>query len=180
MKNTKIINLYGIGCSGKTTLALEMTSWLKKENQSVEYVPEWIKPFWYDKNEEGKVHYIPNQLLTTGSQMEAIMKLMGKVDFIVTDSPPLLGALYSQRTTLKQAIECETYDLYTNHINILLEPLPFKAEGRGTGSNRHKTYTNLLHLLNDNIGSHRYIKGLGVNLERYKALLRTYFSTDAD
>lgn len=89
MKNTYIINLYGLPCSGKSTAASFIFFSLKKLGFSVEYNLEVAK----DLILNGDIKALEDHIYMLGVQHRLIGKLYGKVDFIITDAPlPLIEA----------------------------------------------------------------------------------------
>lgn len=89
-----IINLIGSSGSGKTTTALGLAYSLKLLNYKVEYVSEWIK----DELFKGNTDVVKDQLFITANQASKLNCLIGKgLDFIVVDSPLILGYLYGQK-----------------------------------------------------------------------------------
>lgn len=136
-RTAKIINIFGVSCSGKSTFASELFAYMKKQGADVELVAEWIKPVFYEEHRR-----IPNQLLVTGKQIEGIEKIQHNVEYIIMESPIYLGSLYADSFNLRETIK--TYHRrYNNHYNILLKPLEFKPNGRGTGVERLKDFTKL-------------------------------------
>lgn len=105
-KHTVIVNMWGGPGVGKTTAAWEICEKLKKEGYVVEYVPEYAKELTWDKNSEalteierGRAAKLLNgtpasQLTVLREQEKRIDRCVGQCDFVVTDSPILLGALY--------------------------------------------------------------------------------------
>lgn len=92
---TKIINLFGGPGCGKSTTAAEIFVSLKKRNMSVELVTEFAKDLVWAKRDR----CLSVQPYVFGKQLYRIERLVGQVDFIVTDSPVLLSALYVQHNT---------------------------------------------------------------------------------
>lgn len=87
---TKIINLFGGPGCGKSTLQSDIYSFMKKEGLKVEMVREVAKKWAWKKDKITPV----DQLNIIGQQIQDESELYGKVDYIVTDSPILLGAFY--------------------------------------------------------------------------------------
>lgn len=87
---SKVINLFGGPGAGKSTMQSDLYSLMKKEGKKVEMVREVAKKWAWDKRPIGPL----DQLNILGEQIKDESELYGKVDFIVTDSPILLGAFY--------------------------------------------------------------------------------------
>jgi len=90
LSETKIINFIGAPGVGKSTTAAELFCIMKKMNYSVEIVQEFAKELVYSDSSTLK-----DQIYVTASQHHRIFKLKDKVDYIITDSPIILGAAYT-------------------------------------------------------------------------------------
>ena len=90
MKDTKIINIYGGPCAGKTTAASGVFCELKKLGYDCGLVAEMATELVYD--EAYKV--MKDQLYLFANQYHRTYRMLGKVDFIVTDSPFLMNVVY--------------------------------------------------------------------------------------
>jgi len=87
---TLVINLYGGPGSGKSTTATGVFSRLKQADVSCEYVSEYAKDIVW----EGTTELLNNQIHVFSEQFRRQWRLIGKVDYIITDSPILLSAVY--------------------------------------------------------------------------------------
>lgn len=90
MKDTKVINLYGGPGCGKSTGAAHIFSELKLCGISCELVTEFAKDCVWDNS----VDLLNDQLLVTAQQWHRVDRLLGKVDYVITDSPILIGLVY--------------------------------------------------------------------------------------
>ena len=89
---TTIINFYGAPSAGKSTEAAKLFVKYKEAGKSVELVTEYAKEWvWEDR----KIRKF-DQLYITATQIHRETRLLGEVDFIITDSPVLLGAFYDE------------------------------------------------------------------------------------
>lgn len=128
------ICLYGSPNSGKTTLAYDLCSALKKEGKCVELIPEKIKSDAY-KNK------MPDGYLNFKYQVEQIEQeydflSRGKVDAVVCESPLLLGFFYIKTHGLAGAKAIEflaaEHELKYPTYHILLKRNPdFKYQSKG-------------------------------------------------
>lgn len=87
---TVIINMMGGPGSGKSTTATGVFSRLKQRDVSCELVTEYAK----DAVWNGAEAMLQNQLHVFAQQFHRQWRLLNKVDFVVTDSPILLSAIY--------------------------------------------------------------------------------------
>lgn len=90
---TTIINLYGGPGTGKSTTSAFLFYKLKSMGQNVELVREYVKNWAWEGRHIGRY----DQFYFMGKQIRSEAMLFGKVDYIVTDCPVLLGAYYSRR-----------------------------------------------------------------------------------
>jgi thymidylate kinase len=90
MKKPIIINLSGGPGVGKSTLALEITTKLKKEGYNVEFVFEHAK----DLTHSERWNCLSNQLFVFAEQYRRI-EILKNYDYIIVDSPLLLSAVYN-------------------------------------------------------------------------------------
>jgi len=87
---TVIINLFGPPGSGKSTTAANLFGVMKLLGKSVELVHEVAKDYtWEHRNVA-----LNCQPLIFGKQLFRLEKLLGQVEYVVTDSPILLSAIY--------------------------------------------------------------------------------------
>jgi tRNA uridine 5-carbamoylmethylation protein Kti12 len=87
--DTHLVNLFGGPGAGKSTRAAELLGWMKHHRLNVEYVPEFAKELVW---QEAKC--IDDQIYILGVQHHRLYTLLGKVDWIITDSPLLLSTHY--------------------------------------------------------------------------------------
>ena len=84
---SKIINFFGGPGIGKSTQASGLFTEMKKHHMSVEYTYEFPKEVAW----EGNVSQLKDQFFITANQHRNISRLYGKVDYIIVDSPIILG-----------------------------------------------------------------------------------------
>lgn len=114
---SKIINLFGAPCAGKSSLAARLYSDYSCSSVKCELVTEFAKDLtWAERFKDLRV-----QPYIFGKQLLKIERLIGKVDVIITDSPLLLSLIY---TTEKWPPSYSTavYEIYNsyNNYNFLL------------------------------------------------------------
>lgn len=91
---TIVVNMFAGPGAGKTTCAWQIASELKKRGYVTEYVPEYAKELVWDKNFDLLDGTLEHQKQLLEEQSHRLDRLVGQVDFIVTDSPVLLNAIY--------------------------------------------------------------------------------------
>jgi len=126
---TKIINLYGAPGSGKSTGAAYIFSRLKLSNVSCELVTEYAK----DKVYEGTTEVFKNQVYIFGKQYFRISKLLGKVDYIITDSPLALSLMYNSQDFISaelKALVQKVYNSMDNRNYLVNRVKPYNSSGR--------------------------------------------------
>ena len=92
MKKTKVINFIGGSGAGKSTMAAMTFAELKMRHHSVEYVQEYAKTLVWKE----LYHELDNQYQVSTEQYNMIKAVDGKVDYIVTDSPLVVGLFYNR------------------------------------------------------------------------------------
>jgi hypothetical protein len=91
-----VVNVFGGPNSGKTTLAAELFTRLKKRHIDVELVPEFAK----DLILEGNLDALEHQWYVTGNQAYRVANAYKKVEVVLVDSPILLGPIYDSDASL--------------------------------------------------------------------------------
>ena len=91
---TIVVNMFAGPGAGKTTCAWQVASELKKRGYITEYVPEYAKELVWDKNFDLLDGTLDHQKQLLEVQAHRLERLKGQVDFIVTDSPLMLNAIY--------------------------------------------------------------------------------------
>lgn len=134
MKNTKVFSLFGGPGCGKSTLATQLYSKMKLNGYSVELVREYVKGWAYEGRKINKF----DQIYIFGKQCRGENVLYGKVDYIITDSPIILGAVYEKIYTEREIITPSllkyiqfTKDEGVDRVNFLLKRnKPYDTNGR--------------------------------------------------
>ena len=87
-----IVNLFGGPGTGKSTACAQIFAELKWRNINCEMVLEYAK----DKVWEEHLKILDNQIYIFGKQLQRIVRVVDKVDVVVSDSPLLLSILYDK------------------------------------------------------------------------------------
>lgn len=117
--NSKIINMFGGAGAGKSTIAAELFAAMKKLGMSVELVTEVAK----DIVHEGRMdHMMYCQDKISADQNFRQYRVNGQYDYIITDSPVLLGIFYTPDNYYPsfQRLVIEKFQSY-NNINVYLD-----------------------------------------------------------
>ena len=93
-RTTVIINLIAGPGAGKTTCAWEIAEKLKKQGYIAEYVSEIAKEYVWEERFDLLDGSLVHQKALLDMQKHRIDRLIGKVDFVVTDAPLVLNSLY--------------------------------------------------------------------------------------
>jgi hypothetical protein len=134
---TTIVNLIGGPGIGKSTCASYLTSQLSMRGSKCEYVQEWVKNWAYEKR---PIQWY-DQFYITAQQFNSEVKYYGLVDYVVTDSPYLLGAYYAKYSNnfiIEDSIINLIYEFMYQmtksghkYINVILErQVPYNYVGR--------------------------------------------------
>lgn len=131
----KVINFFGAPSSGKTTLAAKLYSQMKIARLKVEITTEFAKDLIYDKS-----NAVDDQIFVTSTQYHKLYTArQNGLDFVITDSPIMLGVVYSNLKTsqpyCKQAFADLMFSAFKefNNINIFIkheDVRDFKNYGR--------------------------------------------------
>ena len=115
---TKIVNLFGGPGSGKSTLRAGLFYEMKLAGYNVEEVTEYAKDMVWEE----RFNIFQDQIYILGKQNRKLLRLAEKVDWVLTDSPIIMGIAYMVDTpyneTLKQLI-LEVFNGYDN-LNIFV------------------------------------------------------------
>ena len=124
----KVINFFAEPSAGKSTTASGLFFGMKHLGLNVELVNEYAKMcVWEDKKRT-----LDDQLYVTAKQNHQIERLRGKVDFVITDSPLLLGIIYKRSSGFPsfEPLVKEVFDSYENFNVLLRRTKPYRTEGR--------------------------------------------------
>jgi nicotinamide riboside kinase len=129
MNTPLIINLIAGPGTGKSILACDVFSKLKRNFVSCELASEYVKDKVYEESKKT----IENQIYIFAKQQHKIFRLKDKVDVIVTDSPIMLSPVYdsSECNELRKLVikEFKKYPSL-NYLIVRDETIPYENYGR--------------------------------------------------
>lgn len=127
-----VINAYGGPGSGKSTTCLHLVAELKKIGYKAEYVSEYAKELVYDNNYELLDGSLEHQIDILLEQNKRVERLVGNVDFIVSDSPIFLSPIYVKEQNDDFTKLVKELDSHYNTFTFFVERNKddFKTEGR--------------------------------------------------
>ncbi|ARQ95356.1 hypothetical protein [Bradyrhizobium phage BDU-MI-1] len=123
-----VINLIGGPGAGKSTTAAGLFFLMKIAGLKVELVTEFAKELSYDKNWSD----LKRQLYVLAEQERRQRRLVGQVDYIITDSPLLTSIAYSDADHW-MAVDFAAHNMFAqyNNVNIVLKRVkPYREYGR--------------------------------------------------
>jgi hypothetical protein len=99
----------------------------KEIGASAEFVPEFAKELtWHERQD-----CLACQPFVLGEQYYRIYKMLGKVDFIVTDSPIILSGIYDEKHTKEAAAYAAAYYKDLPNVNYFIKrKKKYNPEGR--------------------------------------------------
>ena len=179
VKLKKLINFFGGPSTGKSTYAAELYSDMKKRKLSVELVSEFPKDLIWDGLD---TILLCDQLFVFANQHRRINRLVGKVEYIITDSPILLSTIYFNKKEniynydIFNNLVLDTFNKYPN-LNILLERnsyVPFEQTGRKEDASNSKILDNNIetYLNNNNINYYKHSNNIIFNTLNYLELIK--------
>lgn len=144
----KVINLFGGPGTGKSTTAAGVFNRMKVMGYNVELTTEYAKDMVW----EGRDNVLSDQLYILAKQHRKLHRLQGKVDWVIMDSPIVLGLMYKPEGYYEnfEPLVMEMWDSYDN-VNFLLErSFEYQPIGRiGDEANAIRLDTGLRMFLED-------------------------------
>lgn len=148
---TKVINFFGGPGSGKSTTAAGVFYGMKVTAQHpVELVTEHAKELTYDKAWD----LLKNQQKVTSEQDLRQRRLLGQVDYVVTDSPLLLGCVYGAGAWAEDWAHQQWWNLFHSYdnINVFVERAkPYQPYGRSQDEDEARIMDRRLRKLTEDI-----------------------------
>lgn len=124
---TLVLNLFGGPGTGKSTTCAAIFAKLKLSGVNCEMALEYAK----DKVWEGSRHVLDNQIYVFGKQYHRIVRLVGQVDIIISDSPLLNSILYYQDENPHFPAMIAFEHSRLSNFNVFLQRVkPFNPAGR--------------------------------------------------
>lgn len=113
----RVINFFAGPGAGKSTLGAGLFSELKFRGLTPELAYEWIKDAEYEgRNTPGGVLQRSQEYIFA-KQHFRLARLAGKVDYVITDSPVILGVAYSEKDYLP-ALETTILQAHNRYENL--------------------------------------------------------------
>lgn len=123
----KTINFFGGPCVGKSTMAATLYAFMKQRKLNCELVTEYAKDLSY----AGDFKTLSNQLYISASQYQRFFNIKDRVDYIITDSPFIMGAVYDTDDLffLKPLLN-EIFEKFENYNYFIKRQTDFSESGR--------------------------------------------------
>lgn len=124
----RVINIMGGPGTGKSTTAAGVFREMKIKGYEVELVTEYAK----DMTWENRHNILEDQLYILAKQNRRIQRLQGKVEWVVTDSPLLLGLIYCRENYYKhfEPLVMDVWNSYDNTLILLGRDFEYQPIGR--------------------------------------------------
>lgn len=137
MTKAVVINLFGGPGLGKSTIAAGLFYSMKVAGFQVESVTEYAKDVVWDQ----APNKFSDQLYITAKQNRRLWRLQDQVDWIVSDSPLLLGIEYAPPEyfpNFYRKLLFEVWDHYENRNFLLERTTPYDPVGRNQNETEAK------------------------------------------
>jgi hypothetical protein len=123
----KMINLWAGPGAGKSTTAAGLFFLMKSAGYKVELITEYAKEKVYD----GHFGTLSDQIYIFGKQQRRAKRLVGQVEYAITDSPLLLSTLYNKDLSSSfDTLVKEEFDTYDNLNFFINRVKPYVNLGR--------------------------------------------------
>jgi tRNA uridine 5-carbamoylmethylation protein Kti12 len=147
----KVINLFAEPSAGKSTTAAGLFFLMKKQRMNVELISEYAKQCVW----ESRKKTLDDQLYVTAKQNHKQQVLLGQVDYVITDSPLILGIVYSRysaRYPSFHKLVAEVFNSYDNFNVFIKRTKPYNPIGRIQSETEAQTVRVLLQRIMDELG----------------------------
>jgi hypothetical protein len=152
---TKIVNLYGGPGSGKSTTAAALFAEMKNQGINCELVTEYAKELvWEQSNCK-----LDDQLYIFAKQYRRISRLLGRVDYVVTDAPILNSLVYGVTTDTFKDLVRETYASMDNIDVFLRRVKVYNPAGRQQTEGQARDLDQDIELILNDIADLHYVNG---------------------
>jgi predicted ATPase len=144
----KVINIFGGPGAGKSTTAAGLFFEMKKRQIEVELVTEYAKDMTWEK----RTNVLSDQLYILAKQNRRVQRLAGQVEWVITDSPLLLGLVYKTEgyySTFDQFV-MEVFNSYDNHNFLIGRDFEYQSAGRNQTLEEAKVVDSVMKDLLDN------------------------------
>jgi hypothetical protein len=124
----KVLNVFGGPGAGKSTTAAGLFFEMKKRQIEVELVTEYAKDMTWEK----RTNVLSDQLYILAKQNRRVQRLKGQVEWVITDSPLLLGLIYKTPDYFEtfDDFTMEVFNSYDNHNFLIGRDFAYQAAGR--------------------------------------------------
>lgn len=155
---TIVVNFFGGSGVGKSTLAANVFSILKKLDIEAEFALEFAKDLVWEEN----FTTLKNQLYVFGNQVHRVERLNNKVEVVITDSPILLSSIFKPKYLSKtfDDLVLEVFNTYNNLNYFIKRTTTFNPNGRveKTVEEAIEKDNQIKKLLNDNNVKYKIIE----------------------
>lgn len=128
MKSTLLVSFFGGPGCGKSIMAADVFSKLKWRGHTAELAFEYAKTKVWEKS----VNVLNNQVYVFGKQHHITNRLLGQVEFIVTDSPFLFSCIYDSNndSNLQSLVVNEYKKINTYNFFLQRDETKYETGGR--------------------------------------------------
>jgi len=116
---------------------------MKMNLMNVEHVSEVAK----DLTWEGNFQALSNSIFVWGNQLQRVERLVGKVEFIITDSPLILGIFYASNEYPEsyKAMIVDLFKKYDNMNYFVNRVKPYNPQGRNQSAKEAEKLSKTIH-----------------------------------